>query len=114
MTPIDESGSGDIFVHHSELICSDDQFRYLVQGEYIEFIVSSTDDSRTTASDVTGIRRGPLMCETRHERAKEGELNQGGEGHGNVRRYRGGGPRGVHSGNKNGKRPQLVAPSESI
>ena len=117
LTPVPSTGSEDIFVHHSELVCNEDQFRYLVQGEYVEFIVTCTDDNRTTASDVTGIARGALMCETRHERSKEGE-NAEGENGTQERRYRGGGPRGGGSrphqkAREAGRKPQLVVQTSS-
>lgn len=57
----------DVFVHHSGLAVSDQQYRYLVQGEYVEFQMNSVEGGthRFQASDVTGIGRGMLMCETR-------------------------------------------------
>jgi len=57
----------DVFVHHSGLAVSDQQYRYLVQGEYVEFQMNSVESGthRFQASDVTGIGRGMLMCETR-------------------------------------------------
>ena len=58
----------DLFVHHSALKTKDDQFRYLVEGEYVEFHTETMDDGRTTAVSVTGIGAGPLMCETRQQR----------------------------------------------
>jgi hypothetical protein len=40
-----------------------------VQGEYVEFEkkVLTEGKHRTMAVDVTGVKRGPLMCETRHK-----------------------------------------------
>ena len=59
----------DIFVHHSSIIVDKEQYRYLVQGEYVEFILKEMKDSehKWQASDVTGISGGKLMCETRVE-----------------------------------------------
>lgn len=72
----------DVFVHHSSIVVSNQQYRYLVQGEYVEFSLSEIVDGKhkyQTAS-VTGINKGMLMCEThhtirmsRHAGAKEGE-----------------------------------------
>ena len=63
-----KSGS-DIFVHHSSINVSTQQYKYLVQGEYIEFTLSnvSSGDHEFQAVDVSGIKGGQLMCETRHE-----------------------------------------------
>jgi cold shock CspA family protein len=63
-----KSGS-DIFVHHSSIKVDAQQYKYLVQGEYIEFSLSSASNSdhEFQAVDVSGIKGGKLMCETRHE-----------------------------------------------
>ena len=59
----------DIFVHHSSIKVDSDQYKYLVQGEYIEFSFSSvsSDKHEFQAGDVSGIKGGKLMCETRRE-----------------------------------------------
>jgi len=55
----------ETFVHHSGL-SSETQYKYLVQGEYVEFSKSTYGgQSRVVAIDVTGVKRGKLMCETR-------------------------------------------------
>lgn len=65
-----QSGS-DIFVHHSSLEVSNEQYKYLVQGEYVEFVIVSTPNNSSShefqASSVSGIKMGKLMCETIHE-----------------------------------------------
>lgn len=62
------SGS-DIFVHHSSVKVVSEQYRYLVQGEYVEFELLSTPGGQHEfqAGDVSGVRGGKLMCETRHD-----------------------------------------------
>lgn len=62
------SGS-DIFVHHSTIRVENQQYKYLVQGEYVDFGISKTTsgDHEWQAVDVHGIKGGKLMCETRHE-----------------------------------------------
>jgi cold shock CspA family protein len=57
----------DVFVHHSGLVVSSQQYRYLVQGEYVEFQMNAVEGGahRFQASDVSGIGRDMLMCETR-------------------------------------------------
>ena len=59
----------DIFVHHSVIGVSSQQYKYLVQGEYVEFIIISTEEGphKFKASSVSGINGGKLMCETRNE-----------------------------------------------
>jgi cold shock CspA family protein len=70
ITVTDGSHSGsDYFVHHSAVDVENQQYKYLVQGEYVEFgLVKTTSGTHEwQASDVNGIKGGKLMCETRHE-----------------------------------------------
>ena len=62
----DLESNKDVFVHHSGLKVSKEQFRYLVEGEYIEMSVEEKE-SRLTGTNVTGIKGGKLMCESRTE-----------------------------------------------
>ena len=64
----------DIFVHHSDLFVGEEQYRYLVTGEYVEFNLSelSSDDitdkdnkHKYKATNVKGVCGGTLMCEVR-------------------------------------------------
>ena len=59
----------DIFVHHQQLTVAQNQYKYLVQGEYVEFDIKNLTEGRhkTMAVDVTGVHRGPLLCETRQK-----------------------------------------------
>jgi cold shock CspA family protein len=59
----------DIFVHHHQLKVKSDQYRYLVQGEYVEFEKTMLNDNqhKCMASNVTGVHGGFLMCETRQK-----------------------------------------------
>jgi cold shock CspA family protein len=59
----------DIFVHHSGISVVSEQYKYLVQGEYIEFSIDLLKDSshEFQAVKVSGINGGKLMCETRRE-----------------------------------------------
>jgi len=68
VTDGDKSGS-DIFVHHSAVDVSNQQYKYLVQGEYVEFSLIKTDSGshEFQAANVCGIKGGKLMCETRRE-----------------------------------------------
>jgi CspA family cold shock protein len=71
ITITDGSRSGsDIFVHHSVITVGSQQFRYLVQGEYVEFDLVPTIQGSAheiQASNICGIKGGKLMCETRNE-----------------------------------------------
>jgi cold shock CspA family protein len=68
ITDGERSGS-DIFVHHSTIGVSNQQYKYLVQGEYVDFDLVSTQGGahEFQATNVVGIKGGKLMCETRHE-----------------------------------------------
>lgn len=59
----------DVFVHHSAIKVGQEQYRYLVQGEYVEFEFATvtTEGHKYQASNVSGVRGGKLMCETRNE-----------------------------------------------
>ena len=59
----------DIFVHHSSIRVKDDLYKYLVQGEYVEFNVQHMESQEhvNQAVDITGVLGGDLMCETRHK-----------------------------------------------
>jgi len=69
-----EKKDSDIFVYHSSLqVGNENQYKYLVQGEYVDFTVSNVENSKSQgkhefhATSVTGINGGKLMCETRNE-----------------------------------------------
>lgn len=57
----------DIFVHYSSIRVSNLQYKYLVQGEYIDFTIveSDSDEHEYQATDVCGVNGGSIMCETR-------------------------------------------------
>lgn len=68
----------DVFVHHSAIKVSQEQYRYLVQGEYVEFMLHKLNASDASADaaaskhefqavDVSGVKGGKLICETRWE-----------------------------------------------
>ena len=59
----------DIFVHHSVISVGDQQYRYLVQGEYVELGITAVSGGKYNfqASEVVGVRGGKLMCETRND-----------------------------------------------
>lgn len=70
ITVTDGPRSGtDVFVHHSTVNVENQQYKYLVQGEYVEFdlIKTESENHEWQASCVSGIRGGKLMCETRRD-----------------------------------------------
>ena len=103
----DARSNEDIFVHHTALRTVEEQYRYLVQGEYVEFDWSKTNTGshEWQADGVTGMGGGKLMCETRNDtrqHARSGEektqWNESGDIADNKssrppHRMRGGGPR---------------------
>ena len=66
----------DVFVHHSAIKVAQEQYRYLVQGEYLEFVLSKIADASNKhefqAADVSGVKGGKLICETRWESKASG------------------------------------------
>ena len=72
----------DIFTHYSTIQVTNSQYKYLVQGEYVEFdLVDSTNDKHDVqAINVTGINRGPLMCETRKVNTAQESEREGASG----------------------------------
>ena len=70
VTVTDGSRSGtDVFVHHISLGVENQQYKYLVQGEYVEFNLDMIKNSKHEfqAANVGGIKGGKLMCETRRD-----------------------------------------------
>jgi cold shock CspA family protein len=86
----------DVFVHHSAIKVSQEQYRYLVQGEYVVFVLSNLKASDTNAAaskhefqavDVTGVHGGKLICETRWEsRSTAGSSDTGFSGSSRFKR----------------------------
>lgn len=58
----------DIFIHHSHIVVGTSQYKYLVQGEYVNLQVEKAekDGHEYQAINVHGLKGGQLMCETRH------------------------------------------------
>ena len=63
----------DIFVHFSAVNVANSQYKYLVQGEYVEFETVKPDSGEHEfhAIKVSGILGGNLMCEVRHIASQE-------------------------------------------
>ena len=68
----------DVFCHHSDINIANEHYKYLMQGEYVEFSISATesDNHSTKATDITGVRRGKLMCEVKFANKDEVEVRK--------------------------------------
>ena len=65
-----DTENDDIFVHWRSLRIENEQFKYLVAGEYVELNIKHDESNQKhprTADDVSGVRGGRLMCEFRQE-----------------------------------------------
>lgn len=85
VTMKDESGKqSDIFTHYSTVQVTDAQYKYLVQGEYVEFDLAESTNAKHDfqASNITGINGGNLMCETRQLNRPEKSSRQRRESNG--------------------------------
>lgn len=75
ITTIGEGGvQTDIFTHYSTVRVQDTQYKFLVQGEYVEFDLadSTSENHKFQATNVTGMNGGKLMCETRQNNRSSG------------------------------------------
>ena len=61
------NAGSDIFVHHSSIMVSNEQYKYLVQGEYVDFdlVKANNDKHEYHAVNISGVKGGHSMCETR-------------------------------------------------
>jgi cold shock CspA family protein len=77
----DERVDEDIFVHHSGVKVGAEQYKYLVQGEYVQFKLRGSDSSSHPyqAADLVGPWDGKLMCETRNEQRQQRAEREGDE-----------------------------------
>ena len=59
----------DIFVHYTNISVGNEQYKYLVQGEYVEFDLTPTPEGAHDfqATKVTGIQGGATLCERRRQ-----------------------------------------------
>lgn len=83
-----EKKDEDIFVHHSGILVNNEQYKYLVQGEYVSFSLreSDNDDHPYQAGEVRGVLEGWLMCETRNANRSSREDGDEGEEEDSQRR----------------------------
>jgi len=85
-----ENVGKDIFVHYSSLNVTNSQYRYLVQGEYVEFGLIKPDNDKYEyhATAVGGVKGGLIMCETRRLAAESQPTRSIPPRSETVRRYR--------------------------
>ena len=115
-----EKKDEDVFVHHTGVVVTDEQYKYLVQGEYVSFSLTTSDNTSHPyqAGDVRGVCNGLLMCETRNANRQQRDEEDGDSGERVPRRRvrpRGSGPRGRSSKSKGESSWNLKSsgPSES-
>jgi cold shock CspA family protein len=73
-------GEDDIFVHHSSIQVAKNPYKYLVEGEYVEFTLSKAREGSghaVIATAVSGIQGGKLMCETHFLRRQQATKEEG-------------------------------------
>ena len=102
-------GGADVFAHHSEIKVRKEQFRYLVEGEYVELKVSKKmGEEKSQGSEITGVEGGRLMCEVRSEASESANEYKASAG-------TGGGVRERTSGAVGGQRTsQRASASEAV
>ena len=56
----------DIFAHYSSVRGETAQYKSLIQGEYVEFVLAKSESEQHAyhATDISGIQGGMLMCDT--------------------------------------------------
>ena len=74
----DKFVGSDIFVHHSSIVSKENLYKYLVQGEYVEFKIEkmTNKEHENQATQITGIKGGELMCETRFKNKETHKLKK--------------------------------------
>ena len=55
-----ENKDKDIFAHHSSIIVKGDIYKYLVQGEYVEYLITTVDNKE---HDKQAVRIGVFIME---------------------------------------------------
>ena len=82
-----EFGGKDIFAHYSSIRVTNSQYKYLVQGEYVDFQLMKSENGKHEyhATDITGVSDGPILCETRRVALASQSERNGSKG-GNNRR----------------------------
>jgi cold shock CspA family protein len=74
----------DIFAHYSNLKLEKSQYRYLVQGEYIQFDLVKPEKGTHEfhAVNITGVCNGPIMCQVKQLQMEERNIKKTDDGEG--------------------------------
>ena len=101
VTTLEDSGK-DIFVHHTGVSVDREQYKYLVQGEYVEFELRASDNEEHPyqAGGVRGVKGGMLMCETRMAMRRDNNKDGEWDGGRKPRQQSGGRSRGPRRGGR--------------
>uniref|UniRef100_A0A6C0HIL1 CSD domain-containing protein n=1 Tax=viral metagenome TaxID=1070528 RepID=A0A6C0HIL1_9ZZZZ len=69
----------DIFVHYSSIKSDAAHYKYLTQGEYVDFSLTKPANEKHEyhAVDVSGVKGGPILCETRRLSALASRATEG-------------------------------------
>ena len=81
----------DTFIHLSNIITDKEEvYRTLRKGEYIEFSIEISENSTHPfqAKNVSGLKKGPLMCETNYNPNNFGRRKYPQSSRGRGRNYR--------------------------
>tara|TARA_A100001015_G_C14892393_1_gene672981 strand:+ start:481 stop:975 length:495 start_codon:yes stop_codon:yes gene_type:complete len=67
ITPQNDDGGGDVFVHHTGIVVQGELSRYLIDNEYVQYTVEPVEPGgdRVRAVNVRGMNGGSLACESR-------------------------------------------------
>lgn len=75
----DDNGSSedkDVFVHYTGLDTSDNIYKTLYDGEYVEYSEKTLEDGKIVADKVKGIFGGELMCENVSKKKRKTQEQQ--------------------------------------
>lgn len=70
LTPNHENNDSDIFIHFSNIQVSDNEYKVVYPGEYVEFDLSQSEDGRPCCANVTGLYGGNLLTQNENHRYK--------------------------------------------
>lgn len=78
-----ELAEKDIFVHYSSIKSDASHYKYLTQGEYVDFSLTKPTNEKHEyhAVDVSGVKGGPILCETRRLSALSSRAESDGGDH---------------------------------
>ena len=66
----------DVFVHYTGLDTSDNIYKTLYDGEYVEYSEKTLEDGRVVADKVKGIFGRELMCENASKKKRKTQEEQ--------------------------------------